>query len=281
MVSENIIISNPKKLEEIKKKIKHGGKDKLHVIADFDRTLTKSLFEGKKSSTVIAQIRNGNYLSQDYRDRAYALFDEYHPVEISTTISLNEKKKKMKEWWEKHFNLLVDSGINRKIIKEIIKDKKVPFRKGTLEFLKNLNEKNIPLVIMSAGPGDMIKEHLKSENISYNNIHIVANFFKFQGDKIIGIKEPIIHTFNKKEISIKELPVYDDLLKRKNVLLLGDHIADVEMIKGFPYETTIKIGFLNSKIEKSLNDFKKNYDVVILKDGTMDYVNKLVKEIIE
>jgi len=279
---ENIIISNPSKLDEIKEKISKQGKDKFHVIVDFDRTLTKCFFKGEKSPTVIAQIREGNYLTPDYASKAHDLFDKYYPIEINPKISLKEKKEKMTEWWKAHFNLLVECGMNKKVINEITKKSKIKFRKGVLEFLSFLKKRNIPIVIMSAGPGDMIEEHLKQENIFYNNINIIGNRFEFDGDgKVIKIKEPIIHAFNKSETSVKELEIYDQLLKRKNVLLLGDTIGDAGMIEGFPYENLIKIGFLNINAEENLEEFKKNYDVLILNDDDFDYVNELVNEIVE
>jgi len=70
------------------------------------------------------------------------------------------------------------------------------------------------------------------------------------------------------------------LLKRKNVILLGDLVADVGMIEGFPYKNLIKIGFLNENVDERLKEFKKNYDVVIINDGDMNYVNELVGEIL-
>ena len=48
MEKENIIISNPKDLEEKIKGISKGGVNKLHVISDFDRTLTKAFVNGKR-----------------------------------------------------------------------------------------------------------------------------------------------------------------------------------------------------------------------------------------
>ena len=282
MVSKNIIISNPKKLEEVKNKIKNGGKDKLHIIADFDKTLTMGADKGdRKVTSIINLIALGGYLTPDYPKKAHALFDKYYPIEISAAIPLEERKKKMQEWWRKHFELLIKSGINLGVIEEIIKNKKLLFRKGTFEFLDRLNKNNISLVIMSAGPGDMIKEYLRANKKLYKNIHIIANFFEFDKNrKAISVNKPIIHTFNKSETSVKNLPIYNKLLKRKNVILLGDILGDVGMIEGFPYENLIKIGFLNQDVDERLEEFKKNYDVVIINDGSMDYVNEVVGDVI-
>ena len=278
---KNIFISNLKDLEEKIKKISKDGVDKFHVITDFDRTLTKAFVDGEKSPTVIAQIRNGKYLTEDYSSRAHKLFDIYHPIEIDHNIPLKEKDEKMLEWWMKHFDLLIECGMNKEIIQDIIKNKKIEFRKGALKLLEILNKNNIPLIIMSAGPGDMIKEYLRSEGKLYENIHIVANFFKWGKDgKAIDIEKPIIHSLNKHEIEIKGLNIYDELTKRTNVLLLGDNLEDIGMIEGFPYKELIKVCFLNENAEKRKKYFLKNYDVVITEDGDMDYVNKLLIEII-
>ena len=52
------------------------------------------------------------------------------------------------------------------------------------------------------------------------------------------------------------------------------------MVKGFDYENLIKIGFLNENVEENLESFKANYDVLILNDSSMDYINKLLREIV-
>jgi 5'-nucleotidase len=51
------------------------------------------------------------------------------------------------------------------------------------------------------------------------------------------------------------------------------------MVEGIKYNEIIKIGFLNNNIEENLEQYKKAYDVVILNDGSMNFVNKLLKQI--
>ena len=46
---KDLIISNPEWLEKTKQLILSQGKENIHVIADFDRTLTKAFVDGKKS----------------------------------------------------------------------------------------------------------------------------------------------------------------------------------------------------------------------------------------
>ena len=71
---KNILIPNQESLDETVRRLIEGGVENLHVVSDFDRTLTRAFVRGVKSPTVIAQIRNGNYLTPDYASRTHALF---------------------------------------------------------------------------------------------------------------------------------------------------------------------------------------------------------------
>jgi len=276
---ENIIISNPEKFEETKKKILEEGVDNFHVIADFDKTLTQAFTEGNKVQSIIAILRNKNYLTEDYSPKAHALFEKYHPFEIDPKVSVDEKKKAMTNWWNEHFDLLIKSGLNLDDLKNLVDEGEIEMRNGTLEFIDFLYNKKIPLVIMSAGLGDVIKLYLEKERRLYDNVHVVANFFEWNSDgKAVKIKLPIIHSMNKDEHTLENLPIFEELRTRKNVLLLGDGLGDLGMIKGFDCNNLISIGFLNENVEENLEFFKKDFEVVLLGDGDFSFVNDFVKE---
>ncbi|HLC56046.1 MAG TPA: hypothetical protein VJJ23_02305 [Candidatus Nanoarchaeia archaeon] len=281
MINE-VILSNERELERIKRLITDNGIDNFHVVADFDRTLTKAFVEGEKFHSLIAILRDGSYLTKDYAEKAHALFGKYHPIEIETEISANDKKREMRKWWIEHADLLVKSGLNKKDVENVAKSKKIRFRDGTLEFIDFLYQNRIPLVIISSGGlgGDPILMCLEREGKLYNNIYLVANSYEWdEKGNAIKIKEPIITSVNKDETTIKNFPFFNIVRNRKNVLLLGDSLEDVNMVKGFEYDNLIKIGFLNEKAEENLNIYKKNYDVVILNDGSMKYVNGLLRNL--
>ncbi len=77
-----VIIANPEKLAQLKKIFIEDGKDKIHVLADFDRTLTKAIIKGKKMPSIISILRDNNYLTAEYAREARKLFAKYHPIEI-------------------------------------------------------------------------------------------------------------------------------------------------------------------------------------------------------
>src|SRR3989338_7709874 len=122
---KNLYIENFTGLEEKIKKIKDAGNKCLHVVSDFDRTLTPLFFKGKKIETGVGQIRAGGYLSPEYAKEAYALKDKYYPIEIDETIPIEEKNKKMQEWWKTHLKIMIKYGLNKNVIEDIIKKRKI------------------------------------------------------------------------------------------------------------------------------------------------------------
>jgi len=280
---KNLIITNIKEYENKKRQLKKDGIEKVHVLSDFDRTLTKAFYHGEKAGSLISRLRNGNYLSLEYARKAHELFDYYHPIEIDSNISIDEKKDKMYEWWRKHKELLIEFGLDKQTIESCVKEMMetgIPdFRIEVKNFLQFLYSNNIPLVILSASLEDLIKEFLKQMHVLYNNIHVIGNEFEYnERGKAIAIKR-IIHVFNKNETKLEHLPIYDGLLNRNNVILLGDSVGDLGMVEGFPYENLLTIGFLNDNVDENIETYKENFDIIISNDGDFGFVNKLMKEL--
>jgi hypothetical protein len=70
---------------------------------------------------------------------------------------------------------------------------------------------------------------------------------------------------------------------RKNVLIMGDILDDVKMIRESVHETVLKIGFLND-IQKNSHlteEFLKAFDIVITGDGSLYPVNHLLESVFE
>ncbi len=282
--TNNIVISNPKNIEELKKKFKQQGHEKLHVLSDFDRTLTYAFVEGEKVPSIISILRSSDkYLGKNYSKAAYELYDKYHPIEVDPNIPFEEKKKIMQEWWHAHFDLLIKSGLNKRHLDDILASGRLKFRKGALEFFDLLHQYNIPLVIISSsGVGNhIISMLLRKENKLYPNIYVISNSIVWdKKGKAIGIKKPTIHCLNKDETVLKNFPFYKEVEQRKNVLLLGDNIEDIKMIEGFDYDNLLKIGFLNEKADERLGNYGRYYDIVILNDSSMEFINELLNNII-
>lgn len=277
-----VLITNPEKLTEKIEKFQRGGLESIHVLADFDKTLTRAYHGDKAFPSVISLLRDGNHLTADYAEKAHAFYNHYRPIEIDFSISVEEREKGMEEWWAKHIELLIESGLKKTDLEDIVNSGKIQFRDGARDFLNDLKEKNIPLVIISSnGVGNTIEMIFEKEKMMSDNIHIITNVFEWdENGKAVSVNEPHIHALNKKEVAIKGYPVYKQVENRKNVLILGDSIDDIGMVDGFDYDEIIKIGFLNEKVEENKQKYLESFDVVITGDGDMEYVNELMKKIL-
>ncbi len=276
----NIFIEHRDALTEKISTLKKGGSAALHVVADFDRTLTKLFVDGRKIPSTIALLREGKYLTKDYAARAHALFDIYYPFEVSPYITPEERNQRMHEWWTTHLALMMECGMNKSVIQDIIEKKKVAPREGLFEFLDVLTTNNIPLLIFSAGLGDVIEEFLRSEGKLAPNVYIISNFYEYDEQGMVtGYKSKIIHSCNKREIEIRETPYYEKIAERKNILLLGDTFDDLNMTEGIEYNKIIRIWFMNEDTGE-LSKYAQAFDAVILGDGPMTFVNELVRKIV-
>jgi len=276
---ENVLITNQNKFTKLKEKIKENGVEKLYFLADFDRTLTKAFVGGKKIPSMISVLRDENYLAPNYPEKAKTLFEKYHAIEMDINIPSEEKSKLMKEWWTKHFELLIESNLSKQDLEQAVKSNNIVLRGGMLKFLNILKDNNIPLVILSSsGLGqEAISLYLGKKNLLSDNIHIISNSFEWNEEgRAISVKEPIIHTLNKKVGDY-----YIEAIKDKtNVILLGDSLSDIGMIRGFDCENIIKIGFLNEDINNNLERYREVYDIVITNDSSVEFINILLSEII-
>lgn len=80
------------------------------------------------------------------------------------------------------------------------------FRSGTTEAFNKLSSLNVPIVVLSAGIGDVVKLILKHENLMTDNVTIVSNFLDVSKDDSTGVStihgykgDKIIHVYNKNE----------------------------------------------------------------------------------
>lgn len=252
---------------------------RLHVIADFDQTLTKAFVDGKKVHSSYSLLREGDYLPPDFARRSYREFDHYYPYEHDTSLPLLLRQQKMEEWWTNHWNLLIACDLTKAIIQDIAQKSLVQLREGAEEFFKYLQRYQIPLLIFSSGLGDLIQMTLHRASYITPNVHLIANFFEWDDQgKAIGYKKPLIHSLNKNETDIQQTPYGSEVKKRRNILLLGNHPHDLRMSEGLPHDTILKIGFLNGDRER-LPEYEQAFDIVFLEDGSLQPVVEILKKI--
>ncbi|MFC1640881.1 hypothetical protein ACFL2D_02395 [Patescibacteria group bacterium] len=279
---QDVLISNKEHFEKNQEAIIEAGPDKLHFIADFDRTLTKAFVNGNPIASPMNVIRDEGYLGPEYTKQAQTNFDKYHPIEIDPEVSKEDKTKAMEEWWTKQYELLKKHGLNKKHIDRAIRSRMVELREETDVLLATLNRLGIPLVIMSSsGLGNYsIRQYLKKEKLLFDNIYIVSNSFEWDDEGyLLTVKEPIIHSLNKYETTISGADFYPKIKQRKNVVLLGDSLDDIGMVEGFDFDNLIKIAFLNPNTEANTDAYNERYDVLLLGDTNMNFVNEFVAQL--
>lgn len=228
-----------------------------YIVTDFDRTITAG-----DSESSWGTLSKSNSVPKEYVEERQKLYNKYRPIEIDLTLDYETKNKLMIEWWTNHINLFIKYKLKESIIKNTAQNPNMmKFRAGAQEFLKKMHDKNIPIIIISAGIGNFIKEFLIQNNVLYDNIYIVANFIKFENGIATGISNNIIHSLNKNAISIPN-EVKDLIKDKENIVLLGDGIDDIKMVSEDKKDPTLKIGFLNANTEKDFNEYMKAFDVV-------------------
>ncbi|XP_034206167.1 cytosolic 5'-nucleotidase 3-like isoform X1 [Prunus dulcis] len=256
----------------------NAGPAKLQVIADFDGTLTKYRVNGCRGQSSHGLLQQEN---PEYDKKRQELYEHYHPLEFSPTIPIEEKTKLMEEWWTKTHGLLIEGGLTYDGIRQSVADSTIAFREGVVELFEFLEERDIPILIFSAGLADIIEEVLRQKiHRLFKNVKIVSNRMIFDNNgHLVSFQGKTIHSLNKNEHALDmAAPLHDRLgdnidastyenasvKTRRNVLLLGDHIGDLGMSDGLNYENRISVGFLNDNVENSLDSYRKTFDIVYL-----------------
>lgn len=278
-----MIVPNPWHVDLVIKNMKMEWPDSLHILTDFDRTLTYGTVWWIKTPSLISLLRDGKHLSHDYPSRAIELFNEYHPIEIDPKLSLEEKKPIMRVWWQKHFSLMIECWLKKDDVFDVIKKSHLKLRNHVDSTLQLLRDYSIPCIIISAGAiGEAIPLFLSWNGLNFPNISYICNHFKWdESGRAIAIHEPIIHVFNKDETSVRELPqIFDVVQHRKNIILIWDSLWDIGMSHGFDYQNILKIWFMNPEDENLRADFIEQFDIIIEWDGDFSVVKDTLENIL-
>ncbi len=246
-------INRPNKLETIKL-----TKDNYYVVLDFDKTITNQESLDSWMALVDFDIYGEN-CKKDIEE----LNAKYEPFELDYTLDEKVKEKYMEEWYQKSMDLLYRYKLTNSNLKKALQKDTLNFRKGAKDFLQKLQQDNIPVIILSAGIGNVIEEFLKKQECYTNNIFIISNFVSFENDQMKPFTALILHSMNKRIEGKLLEPLQRAINQKQYAILCGDIIEDIQMIAKEKLENTITIGFLNNKIKENLEVYQKNYDIVL------------------
>ncbi|XP_006032832.1 7-methylguanosine phosphate-specific 5'-nucleotidase isoform X3 [Alligator sinensis] len=272
-------MKNPDHVRGIISSIKKDGVNKLQVISDFDMTLSRFGWNGRRCPTSHNILDNSQVITEEGKKQLKDLLHYYYPIEIDPNRTLEEKCPLMVEWWTRAHDLLSQQKILKGDIAQIVKESEVMLRDGFNEFFDQLHKNNVPLFIFSAGVGDILEEIIRQANVFHPNINVVSNYMDFDDDGILrGFKRPLIHTYNKNNTVLNNTEYFQQLSTKTSIILLGDSMGDLTMSDGVTnVKNILKIGFLNDKVEEHRGKYLESYDIVLERDETLDVVNGILR----
>uniref|UniRef100_A0A8D0XXI1 5'-nucleotidase n=1 Tax=Sus scrofa TaxID=9823 RepID=A0A8D0XXI1_PIG len=228
-------------------------------------------------------LDNSKIISEECRKELKALLHHYYPIEIDPDRTVKEKLPHMVEWWTKAHDLLCQQKIQKFQIAQVVRESSAMLRDGYKTFFHTLSQNHVPLLIFSAGIGDVLEEIIRQRRVFHPNIHVVSNYMEFDEEGFLkGFKGQLIHTYNKNSSVCENSTFFQQLQGKTNILLLGDSLGDLTMADGVPgVENILKIGFLNDKVEEWRERYMDFYDIVLEKDETLDVVNGLLQHILQ
>ncbi len=227
---------NEEKLRKIKL-----NKYNFYVATDFDKTITSA-------KSCDSWDASGNILGEGFKNKSHELKRIYGPIELDYIMSFEEKNRAMEEWYYESLKSYYTYGLTKEKLKKSINNSNLIFRAGAKEFLFNMYKNNIPVIILSAGIGNVIEQFLQNNNCYYNNMNVISNFIPFDKDgNIEEHKGMLIHTLNKTMDGHITEEFSEKIQDRKYRLLFGDVIEDKNMIPVEEQDRTISIRIFRKK----------------------------------
>jgi hypothetical protein len=208
------------------REFERGTLASLHVVCDFDSTLTlpgspHSWSAGKCSAllllfvcccccaharTLARAVERYPQFSATYRERAWALRRHFLAIESQplSEVPRARKQSAMCDWWRMALALVIDERPTRGTLRAILRQlPNFALRDGADAFLRELNRRGVPVTLLSAGIGDMIVLMLAQADLLLPNIKICSNFARFASDDddapLVGWRrgDAPLHSMNK------------------------------------------------------------------------------------
>jgi len=274
---------NVEKLETKICQLVANGHQQLQVVLDFDYTLTRSHKNGTPVDCSWGVLEGYKHCPKEYIDTTKALKEKYLPIELDPHLTTEEKIPHMVTWYEEANKALQKSGVNKDWFKKMVSESNCELRDNTNILFNHLTTNNVPILVLSAGCGDIVTTIMNHFEVDHPTVNVVSNFLEFdeQGN-IVGLLPPMIHMYNKSENAIHDSDYFKKNKHRDNIIVMGDSLGDLKMAEGVDNPNVVlTIGFLNSKIEERMEQYLENFDVVLVDDQTMDFPNAVIKDLLK
>mmetsp|Transcript_115619 Transcript_115619/g.200739 ORF Transcript_115619/g.200739 Transcript_115619/m.200739 type:complete len:715 (-) Transcript_115619:123-2267(-) len=291
-IEYNLVVTvNPPAWERKVEQVLEAGHEKVFLVLDFDRTVTKCFLEdGSKSLDCHDILASIPKITRDCRQKMEDMMEKYYPIEIHPSMTREEKLPSIVEWYMLVNALLAAQNLTRDDVATAVAGcKNFRLRSGIEEVFGIASRRGIPIVILSAGLGNVIQEVILQmirtpqgkTGESWPNVRVLGNTMQWdENGNHTGFSEPLIHMYNK---SLQDAPVdLRNLIKGRHVgILCGDGTNDLSMAHGHETSEVLKVGFLNEKAEERLPKYigQNCYDRVVLYDGTFEPVLEVLRRL--
>ena len=203
-----------------------------------------------------------------------------------------EKIPIMQSWYKQAHTLLLTQPFTPQLLESAAISSKAALREGCDELFGLARAHDAPLVVCSAGLGNVVQALLRHllpavEAAATKDLPIVSNWLRFDERGVVcGFSEPLLHMFNKDGAFIQSQlgERWAQLSAGRQVcVLLGDGLGDATMADGLGLPVVLKIGFLNEhdpeRIAARLPAYEAAFDAVILGDRSFAWVNTLLRAV--
>jgi len=270
-------------LELKRQALLRGGLRDLHVVIDFDHTITAAYTSstGEKClecHDIIHQIGNSHNNEDEMKDPRWGPF-RHEIDELWAASRAGLLPGGLQEWWETFHAKMIEHGFTRAAVAAAVRTANTELRPGAREVMEFLAEHHVQTTIVSAGIFDVIHEcFVRKFGIRlWDEAVIVANTplwgSRSAGDSLwtngdehdddrllVGWKEPVIHSRNKAEalnfLGVSEPKSNKDSPQNQsppsNILLVGNSIGDAACLQGIYHNNSLAFSFYNENV--SMND---------------------------
>lgn len=262
--NQNKVLAKLKHFQEI-------GISQLHVILDFDRTLTTRKSASIPDVTTWQVLRM--HLPPEGNDEYVAMWSIYRAKELNNTLTQADAIY----WWEETLKLFSTYKLSLKTVENDFFSK-VSIRPETKELFDLFYSYHIPSVVISAGVKDIITMWCNYYGVTPGVVISTKLETNFEGTITGWDKKSLVHILNKKEQGHKELTRIRTT--RPLTLLIGDGINDAHIVEGEENVLRIRINDPreDEKVdrEKLVHDTFETFDLMIEK-GTFQPVIDLIE----
>ncbi len=269
MIPADLIAADEATLHDKIAQLTLGGTANLHVIFDFDRTLTVK----KPGST--DEVTTGHILKEHLPkagQQAYQrFFEKYRPLEMSGKMTEQDAVT----WWSSVFDLFAQYHVNLTAVEETFLER-ASIRPGAVELFKFLADNNVPTIILSAGIREVIEIWCRKYGV--NPTLIISTALKINSrNEISGWhRDTLVHVLNKSEANHPELSAIRT--SRPNALVVGDSLDDAAMAPGG--NGVVKIRIYNPRADESVSEeeMQKTFEKfdALIKTGSLEPLLELI-----